>query len=316
MVKKLLLSAIAKWQVINTVIIFNHQNELHMPKNHRRDFIRTSAFMAAGSLFMPQLLRAGARMRANAHVKDIGIQLYTVRTEMLADPVGTLKQLAKIGFKELESARSDKGNYYGLKAKEIRKITQDLGMTLRSGHIHVDKDWKQSLEEATETGQEYIISAVLPSQGQTVDHYKESAEAFNKLGEECKKAGLHFGYHNHDSEYETVDGTVLYDVLLKNTDPSLVTMEMDLGWVVAAGKDPFQYFNRHPGRFHLWHLKDMDKVQHKSVEFGMGKVDIKGLLQHAGQSGMKYFFLEQEEYAHSAFESVQIDYDYLAKLDY
>jgi sugar phosphate isomerase/epimerase len=304
---------------------------MHMPKNPRRSFIRTSAFMAAGSLLLPQrllpqrllpqLLRigtlcAGAPASANIHVKDIGIQLYTVRTEMLADPVGTLKQLAKIGFKELESARSDKGNYYGLKAKEIRKITRDLGMVLRSGHIHVDKDWKQSLEEATETGQEYIISAVLPSQGQTVDHYKESAEAFNKLGEESKKAGLHFGYHNHDSEFANVNGTVLYDVLLQYTEPSLVTMEMDLGWVVAAGKDPFQYFNQHPGRFHLWHLKDMDKVQQKSVEFGMGKVDIKGLLRHARQSGMKYFFLEQEEYAHSAFESVQIDYDYLAKLDY
>ena len=228
---------------------------------------------------------------------------------MQADAAGTLKKLAQIGFKELESARSDKGNYYGLKPKEIREITEDLGMKLRSGHIHVDKDWDKSLEEATETGQQYIISAVLPSQGQTVDHYKQSAEAFNKLGEQCKKAGLHFGYHNHDSEFDTVDGTVLYDVLLKNTDPALVTMEMDLElgeWPLNL--DPFQYFRDHPGRFHLWHLKDMDKVQRRSVEFGQGKVDIKGLLQHASQSGMKYFFLEQEEYTHTAFESIQIDY--------
>jgi sugar phosphate isomerase/epimerase len=274
-----------------------------MPKqisSGRRNFLKTLSLATAGPLLLPKLMFASTK----THVKDIGIQLYTVRTEMMADPVGT------------ESARSDKGNYYGLKPKEIRKITRDLGMTLRSGHIHVDKDWKQSLEEATETGQQYIISAVLPSQGQTVDHYRESAEAFNKLGEECKKVGLHFGYHNHDSEFATVDGTVLYDVLLKYTDPSLVTMEMDLGWVVAAGKDPFQYFTQYPGRFPLWHLKDMDKIQKKSVEFGLGKVDIKGLLQHARQAGMKYFFLEQEEYAHSAFESIQIDYDYLAKLDY
>ena len=256
------------------------------------------------------------RAAANTHVSNIGIQLYTVRKEMLADPTGTLKQLAKIGFKELESARSDKGNYYGLQPKEIRKITEDLGMKLRSGHIHVDNDWKKSLEEATLTGQQYIISAVLPSPGQTVDHYKQSAEAFNKLGEECKKAGLHFGYHNHDSEFDSENGQVLYDVLLKYTDPALVTMEMDLGWVVAAGHDPFLYFKQHPGRFPLWHLKDMDKVQRRSVEFGTGKVDLKGLLQHAKQAGMKHFFLEQEEYAHSAFESIQIDYDYLAHLDY
>jgi sugar phosphate isomerase/epimerase len=283
-----------------------------MISTSRRKFLQTTAFLAAGALLNTRLVRAAA----NTRVSDIGIQLYTVRNEMLADPVGTLKQLAAIGFKELESARSEKGNYYGLGAKEIKKITGDLGMRLRSGHVHVDKDWKQSLGQATETGQEYIISAVLPSPGQTVDHYKQSAEAFNKLGEECKKAGLHFGYHNHDSEFDSENGQVLYDVLLKYTDPSLVTMEMDLGWVVAAGHDPFQYFRQHPGRFPLWHLKDMDKVQKKSVEFGTGKVDIKGLLQHARQAGMKHFFLEQEEYAHSAFESVRFDYNYLAQLDY
>ncbi|MBS1661679.1 MAG: sugar phosphate isomerase/epimerase [Bacteroidetes bacterium] len=278
----------------------------------RKDFLRSASFLAAGSLLLPELVRAAARTK----VKDIGIQLYTVRKEMLADPAGTLQQLAKIGFKELESARSDKGNYYGLKPKEIRKICQDHGMRLRSGHVHVDNEWKKSIEEAAETGQEYIISSVLPSKGQTIEHYQESAENFNKLGEECKKAGLHFGYHNHDSEFETVKGQVLYDVLLKHTDPALVTMEMDLGWVVAAGHDPFGYFSKHPGRFPLWHLKDMDKTRKQSTEFGKGQVEIKRLLQHAKQAGMKHFFLEQEEYAHTAFESIQIDYDYLRKLDY
>jgi len=279
---------------------------------NRREFIKNSAFLAAGSLMLPQLLRSAA----NTRVQHIGIQLYTVRKEMLADPVATLKQLAKVGFKELESARSDKGNYYGLKPKEIRKITEDLGMKLRSGHIHVDKDWEKSIEEATQTGQQYIISAVLPSQGQTIEHYQESADAFNKLGEECKKSHLSFGYHNHDSEFETVKGRVLYDILLERTNPALVTMEMDLGWVVAAGHDPFHYFSKYPGRFPLWHLKDMDLVRKQSTEFGKGKVDIKGLLQHAKQAGMKHFFLEQEEYAHTAFESIQIDYDYLSKLEY
>lgn len=275
---------------------------------NRRHFIANSAVLAAGT-------RLGGFNIRRRRVQDIGIQLYTVRKEMLADAVGTLKKLAAIGFKELESARSDRGNYYGLSPKEIRKICDDLGMKLRSGHVHVDGDWQKSLEDATITGQQYIISAVLPSAGQTVDHYKQSAEAFNKLGEDCKKAGLHFGYHNHDSEFETVDGTVLYDVLLKYTDPSLVTMEMDLGWVVAAGHDPFHYFSVYPGRFPLWHLKDMDKVRKQSTEFGQGQVNIKGLLEHAKQSGMKYFFLEQEEYTHSAFESIRIDYQYLSKLE-
>lgn len=287
------------------------QKTNHSPVN-RRNFLKTSGLYAAGSLLLPQLVRAGA----NARVKNIGIQLYTVRKEMLEDPAGTLKQLAKIGFKELESARSEKGNYYGLKPKEIRKITEDLGMKLRSGHIHVDNEWQKSLEEATETGQQYIISAVLPSKGQTVEHYQESAEAFNKLGEECRKANLFFGYHNHDSEFEKVNGQVLYDVLLKHTDPSLVTMELDLGWVVAAGQDPFHYFSAYPGRFPLWHLKDMDTAKKRSTEFGKGQVNVKKLLQHAKQSGMKHFFMEQEEYASTAFESVRYDYDYLSRLNY
>jgi len=279
--------------------------------------------LAAGSLFLPGIARSAAIARsersagpASTRVKAIGIQLYTVRTEMLADPVATLQRLAKIGFKELESARSEKGNYYGLSAKEMKKVCSDLGMRLRSGHIHVDKDWNKSIEEAVETGQEYIISAVLPSPGQTVEHYQESADAFNKLGEECKKAHLSFGYHNHESEFEKVNDKILYDILLERTDPHLVTMEMDLGWVVAAGHDPLAYFSKYPGRFPLWHLKDMDTVRKRSTEFGKGQVDLKGLLQHAKQSGMKHFFLEQEEYAHSAFESIEIDYDYLSKLDY
>src|SRR5580698_127044 len=213
------LSATPIWEPIINGASLLHHKRLHMPQltASRRKFLKSTAFVAAGSLFFPKLTRSASAGRDSTKVRNIGIQLYTVRKEMLADATGTLKQLASIGFKELESARSDKGNYYGLTPKEIRQLTSDLGMKLRSGHIHVDNDWKKSLDQAAETGQQYIISAVLPSQGQTVDHYKQSAETFNRLGEECKKAGLHFGYHNHDSEFDTVDGTVLYDVLLKYT---------------------------------------------------------------------------------------------------
>ena len=281
----------------------------------RRNFLKTSSFLAAGSLFLPELARSLSPLTRSSspstHVKDIGIQLYTVRTEMQADAAGTLKKLAAIGFKELESARSDKGNYYGLAPKEIKKIAGDLGMKIRSGHIHVDNDWQKSIEEATETGQEYIISAVLPSHGQTIDHYQASADEFNKLGEECKKANLSFGYHNHETEFETVNGQILYDILLNRCDPSLVKMEMDLGWVVASGHDPFEYFNKYPGRFPLWHLKDVDLALKKSVEFGKGKVDIVGLLKQAKKSGMKYFFVEQEDYSVNPFESMEVDFNYL-----
>jgi sugar phosphate isomerase/epimerase len=275
----------------------------------RRQFLQRTAALAASPLLLPAL-------SPTAKVTNVGLQLYSVREEMLADAVGTLKQLAKIGYKELESARSAKGHYYGLKAKEIQKICKDLGMTLRSGHVHVDKDWQRTVAEAAESGQSYLVCSSLPSEGQTVANYQKVADTFNKAAEDCRKAGLVFGYHNHEYEFEKAGGKVLYDVLLDRTDPKLVMMELDLGWVIVTGNDPVQYFNKYPGRFPLWHLKDMAKGEPRSTEFGKGLIDIKKMLQNAKKSGMKYFFVEQEEYANNALESITYDYAYLMKLDY
>jgi sugar phosphate isomerase/epimerase len=275
----------------------------------RREFLKASGSLALGSLFLPHLSQA-------ATVKNVGIQLYSVRKEMLEDAVGTLKKLAKIGYKELESAGSEKGNFYGLKPKEMRKIANDLGMNLRSGHVHINEHWKSSLDMAVEAGQAYVVCSSLPSNGQTVDNYQKVAETFNQAGEDCKRAGMEFCYHNHEYEFEKADGKVLYDILVDNTDPELVKMELDLGWVIVTGNDPLTYFNKYPGRFPLWHLKDMNVQKQHSTEFGKGGVNIKQMMQNAQKSGMKYFFVEQEEYAKSALESIQYDYDYLMKLRY
>jgi sugar phosphate isomerase/epimerase len=275
----------------------------------RRDFFKKAGGLVLGALVMPGLTKA-------EKLKRIGIQLYSVRKEMLADAVGTLKQLAKIGYKELESARSEKGNYYGLQPKEIKKIVSDLGMTLRSGHVHVDKDWQRSIDSAAEAGQNYLVCSSLPSKGQTVDNYKSVAETFSKAGEDCKKSNIIFGYHNHEYEFEKENGQVLYDVLLSNTDPNLVTWELDLGWVVASGNDPLAYFNKYPGRFPLWHLKDMDVAKQQSTEFGKGQIKVVEILKNARKSGVKHIFVEQEEYASTALESMKYDFDYLQKLDF
>jgi sugar phosphate isomerase/epimerase len=249
-------------------------------------------------------------------VKNVGIQLYSVRKEMLSDAVGTLKALAKIGYKELESARSEKGNYYGLKAGEIKNIASDLGMTVKSGHVHVDDKFQSSIDQAAEAGQQYLICSSLPSRGQTVDNYKKVADVFSKAAEDCKKSNIIFGYHNHEYEFEKENGQVLYDVLLEYTDPKLVTMELDLGWVVASGNDPIAYFNKYPGRFALWHLKDMDLAKKHSTEFGKGQVKVLEMLRNAKKSGVKHIFVEQEEYANTALESMKHDFDYLQKLDF
>jgi len=276
----------------------------------RRSFLKNAAFASAGGLILPGFMKFSD---ASPKLKNVGIQLYSVRTEMMADATGTLNKLGQIGYQEIESAQSDKGNYYGLAPKEIKKILKDQGMILRSGHTHIDKNWQKSIDEAAEAGQEYIICSVLPSPGQTIANYQKSADMFSQAGEQCKKSGVLFGYHNHESEFETVDGQVLYDVLLNRVQPDLVHMEMDLGWVIAAGKDPMVYFQKYPGRFPLWHLKDMNVPEKKSVEFGKGSVDIIGILKNAKQSGMKYYFVEQEEYSVNAFESMEYDYNWLVK---
>jgi sugar phosphate isomerase/epimerase len=278
-----------------------------MNKRSRRDFLKTTGAVAISAFLIPEFLKAELKTP-----KKIGIQLYTVRQEMLADAAGTLKQLAKIGYNAIESARSQKGNYYGLTPKEIKSITADLGISIISGHVQIDNDWQKSIDEAAEAGQSYLVCSVLPGRGQTVENYQRSADIFLKAGEDCKKAGIAFGYHNHASEFDKVGEQTLYDILLDRTDPKLVNMEMDLGWVIAAGADPQYYFNKYPGRFPLWHLKDMD-LKH-SVEFGKGDVNISKLFDSAKASGLKYFFVEQEEYSGTALESAAYDYNYVAKL--
>lgn len=280
----------------------------------RRSFLRDVGGIGAAALIFPSLLRAGnigTKTAHSARSKGVGIQLYSVRKEMMVDAAGTLKRLGQIGYQEIESAQSEKGNYYGLAPKEIKKMLNDQGMRLRSGHTHIDKNWQKSIDDAAEAGQDYIICSVLPSRGQTVENYEESADLFSKAGEECRKSGIRFGYHNHDSEFETVNGRVLYDILLDRTDPQLVHMEMDLGWVIAAGKDPLAYFDKYPGRFPLWHLKDMDKTERRSTEFGKGNVDLLKLLKNAKKSGMKHYFVEQEEYTVNAWDSMEYDFKWL-----
>lgn len=277
--------------------------------SNRRAFISKSGTLALGTMLMPSFTLSPFKIERN-----LGVQLYTFRKEMEADAVGTLEIIASIGIKKIETARSAKGHYYGLKPKEMQSICSDLGMKLVSGHVHLDKDWQQTMEEAKESGQEYVICSSMPTEGQSVDNYKRVAEQFNKAGEDCSKLGLKFGYHNHEYEFESRDGQVLYDVLLQNTQSDLVHMELDLGWVVVAGKDPLDYFNRFKGRFPLWHLKDMDMVKKESTEFGKGGLDIAKILEYQGASGLKHIFIEQEEYESSPLESMVHNLKYLKSI--
>lgn len=275
----------------------------------RREFLIKSSTLMAGAFMAPSIMAAITNKSLN-----VGVQLYSFRDAMAKDAKGTLKRIADLGFKQIESARSDKGHYYGLSASEMKKVCADLGMNLRSGHVALDENFDKTLNEAVASGQEYLICSSMPSKGQTVDNYKKVADKFNKAGEQAQKVGVKFGYHNHGYEFDSVNGQVLYDVLLENTDPKFVYMELDLGWVIMAGKDPLDYFNKYSGRFQLWHLKDMDLSKKHSVEFGKGGLDIESMIKHSKQSGLKYMFIEQEEYADNPFDSMKHNMKFLKDL--
>ena len=276
--------------------------------NTRRDFIKQASFFTAGTLVLPS---CGFTSPID---QKFGVQLYSFRAEMAKDAMGTLKQIASIGIKEIESARSNKGHYYGLSPEDMKKTCEDLGMSLKSGHVALDDNFQQTMEEAVASGQPYLICSSMPSRGQTVDNYKKVAEAFNKAGEDCKKLGLKFGYHNHEYEFESDKGEVLYDVLMDHTDPDLVHMELDLGWVVVGGKDPLDYFKKYPGRFPLWHLKDMNMTKKESTEFGKGALDIKTMMQNQEAAGVQHIFIEQEEYESTPLESMKHNMAFLKAL--
>lgn len=277
----------------------------------RRNFLLQTGLLTAATTLLPSY---SLPYSTKAKIIPLGVQLYTFRKEMEQDAAGTLEKIAGLGFKKIESAGSGKGYYYGLKPSEMKEICKGLGMKLVSGHIHLDDKWEATMDQALASGQEYLICSTMPSEGQTVDNYKKVAEAFNKAGADCKKAGIRFGYHNHGYEFESDKGEVLYDVLLKHTDPNLVHMELDLGWVIVGGKDPLDYFENFPGRFPLWHLKDMNMSEEVSTEFGKGGLDIPAMLAHQKASGVQHIFVEQEEYAVGPWDSMKYNLEYLETL--
>ncbi len=278
----------------------------------RRNFLQTAALASAGSAFLslPQLTQA-------AKIKAPGIQLYTVRADLGKDFVGTLKAVAALGYKEFEFF----GNYYGKSPAEVKSLLASMGVTAPAGHFglaDLKKDVNKVIETASAVGHKIVICPFLmPNERKTLDDYKSLCAVLNKSGEACKKAGLTFGYHNHDFEFKEIDGQLPYDLMLKECDVNLVKMEMDLGWITHAGKDPLVYFAKYPGRFITVHVKDMDASQKQiTMELGRGKVDFKRILAKSKQAGIKHYFVEQDNSTIGALESLKISMEYLKKLSF
>jgi sugar phosphate isomerase/epimerase len=280
----------------------------------RRSFLKASSAVAAATV-------VGADRLSAATLKfPIGLQLYSVRELLPKDFDGTLAKVRADGYTEVEAA-----GYYDKPAAEFRKAMDKAGLRCVSTH-HPLGVLRPRLDELIEYGHtlglEYIIcsSSVRRDPAAkgplTLDDWHYVAGEFNRIGEKVKAAGMTFGYHNHTPEFGTEGGVVFYDELLKLTDPKLVVFEMDCGWVFAAGRDPIEYLSKTPERFPLLHVKDMAREangQFHSTVMGRGLVDYKLTLRAA--TGLKHYFIEQEEFALDPIEALRLDAEYMRKLD-
>lgn len=281
----------------------------------RREFIKTSAFAAAGALALPSFLAAGKALKGKT---AIGLQLYTLRDTIATDPKGVLQKVASFGYKELETYSYNDGKIFGMDYAGFDKYVKSLGMRVVSGHYGLDlvKDtalWQKAVDDARKTGMKYMVLPYLQAEDRkTIEDYKKLCGLLNKAGEICNASGIRFGYHNHAFEFETLDGQIPYDVMLQELDPKKVGMEMDIFWVVNAGQDPVKYFEKYPGRFEQWHVKDMDKADKmKNADVGTGSIDYKALFAKAKQSGMKHFYVEQETYKGAPIDATEASIKYL-----
>jgi len=279
----------------------------------RRTFIKTTSFASFAALMSPRILRAATLN------KNIGLQLYTLRDAISRDLPGTMASISAIGYTWLEAAGYNDGKFYGLQPREFKKMADDLGMQLISSHATFEPEQQQQAIEAhAALGVRYLVYPMLPvNKKETKDHFSRAAAHLNDIGEACRASGLKFGYHNHAFEFVKIDDTTGFDILLELTDSELVCFESDLYWMIYAGSDPLSYFGKYPGRFELWHVKDMEANPEKDfAPVGTGIIDYKQIFGQKQQAGLAYFFVEQDDCKIDPLESVKISYKNLKKIVY
>lgn len=278
--------------------------------NSRRTFIRNTTLAALGTTLLQQNLFALAKKG-----ELTGIQLYSIRADMKADPMGTLKQLAAMGYKHVEHANYINRKFYGWTAKEFKKVLDDLGLKMPSGHTvmstqHWDAknndftdSWKYTVEDAAAMGQMFVISPSMEQKTRTdLNELKSFMNVFNKSGELCQKFGMKFGYHNHDFEFsESLSGRTLFDIILTETDPKLVMQQLDIGNMINGGAKALDIMKKYPGRFESMHVKDEITAteghdKYESTILGKGIIPVKEVVDLGRKWGTKHFIVEQESY--------------------
>ena len=278
---------------------------------NRRSFIQQAVVMAAGTVILPQLSCAGS-----APEKRIGLQLYTLRDEIPKDVVKVMERVAASGYQEVEVfGYSPSTHFWGFSPGAFAEILDSNNLKAISGHYDFDEylgpasklqRFDAYINAASVLKHRYLTIPYINEKFRTsADDYKKLAEKFNQAGEKCQKSGLQLAYHNHAFEFQQFGETTGYDILLAETDPKLVKFELDLYWVVRAGRDPLELFKKNKGRFELWHVKDMDRRDPAlNTEVGSGSIDFKKIFAEAGLSGLKNVIIEQENFSIDPFESI------------
>ena len=316
-------------------------------KTSRRKFLKNGALAAAGTGVLSQaLLSCGGKKPAEQEAavtsppkpsSIVGVQLYCVREEMNADPLGSLKQLAEMGWVYVEHASYSDRKFYGWTVPEYKKVLADLGLKMISGHTvlglgHWDAgkkdftdEWKYTVEDAAAMGQKYVVSPWLDSSiYETRDSALAFMEVFNKCGELCQQSGMKFGYHNHDFEFShKMEDETLFDVIMKNTDADKVVFQLDVGNMYIAGAKAIDVLKKYPGRYENIHVKDMIKTDdeeghgYESCILGEGLVGTKEVTDLARDTGSTVFIIEQESYQDKTpMECMKIDLEIMKKWGY
>jgi sugar phosphate isomerase/epimerase len=285
-----------------------------MESTTRRTFLKTAAAVAAAACVGAKHLTA-----APLHV-PVGLQLYSVREQLPKDFDGTLHQLSAAGYKEVEAA-----GYFNKTAADFRHSLDQAGLRCVSTHhalAQLKPQLNQWIDYGHTLGLEYMICSWAgvhrdpARKGElNLDDWRYAADEFNAIGEKIKAAGMTFGYHNHTVEFANEGGVIFYDELLKHTDPKLVVMEMDCGWVAAAGHNPVDYLSKTPERFPMLHVKDMKQQtdgKFRNVVMGKGSIDYQPILKAA--TGLKHYFIEQEEFIGDPMTELREDADFMRKI--
>lgn len=283
------------------------------PLMYRRDFMKTSLTLMSTALIAPLA-------NATAPKYKMGLQLFTVRDAMARDAGGTLKRISELGYQDLETYgfNADALKYYGMDAASFKNLLSDNQLSTSSGHydlfLFLDKPVDalkkyvdQCITGARALGQRYITWPWLTPESRSIEKFKLLADRLNLVGEQVTKANLGFAYHNHDFEFVDHNGENGYDIIIKNTDPAIVKLQVDLYWVMHSSKlSPSELFTKQPGRFVMWHIKDMDKVSRDYTELGNGSIDYTVILPEASRAGLQLYFIEQGgNFAKNSMQSIE-----------